>query len=242
MKRRPKDGGLPQLRLRLRALSNSYSLYASLLLMVGVPLVLPFVSLHAKPSSDLATFAKEIKPLLNKYCISCHGPKKSKANLRIDKLNPDHLSGADGDLWEEVYNQLSIGDMPPEDEKQSTAVEREKITGWVHEQIHHAAKVKRSTGGRNVLRRLTAYEYSNTLLDLLGVDLDFAKSLPPEAAAEEGFVNNYEVLGTSSLHIEYFYEIAKDALERALVFGDKQRYITRFWEKLRGVGRVGRQF
>jgi len=63
MKRRPTEDGLPQLRLSSRALSSSCSLFASLLLMVGVPLVLPFVSLQAKPGPDLATFAKEIKPL-----------------------------------------------------------------------------------------------------------------------------------------------------------------------------------
>lgn len=192
--------------------------------MVGAVFVLSVMSLHAAEAGPgLAAFKKEIKPLLNKYCVSCHGPEKSKANLRIDELDPDLLAGADGDLWEEVYNQLNIGDMPPEDEEQPTAAEREKISAWVHGQIHHAAEVKRSTGGRNVLRRLTAYEYRNTLRDLLGIDLDFAKSLPPEAAAVDGFVNNYEVLGTSSLHVEYFYEIAKDALERALVFGEKPR-------------------
>ena len=194
---------------------------ACFLLALGTLFALPFVSLHAKPGPEIATFAKQIKPLLNKYCISCHGPEKSKANLRIDELNPDLLSGADGDLWEEVYNQLSIGDMPPEDEAQPSGKEREKITAWVHKQIHQATKTKRSTGGRNVLRRLTAYEYNYTLRDLLGIDMDFSKPLPPEAAAQEGFVNNHEILGMSSLHVDYFYEIAKDALRRALVFGDK---------------------
>ena len=200
---------------------KSYSRSARLLLMVGAVFFVPFVALHAETGPDLATFEKEIRPLLNKYCISCHGPDKSKADVRFDELDPDLFSGGDGDIWEEVYNQLNIGDMPPEDEKQPTTAEREKISAWVHGQIHHAAEAKRSTGGRNVLRRLTAYEYNNTLRDLLGVDLDFAKDLPPEAAAAEGFVNNYEVLGTSSLHIEYFYKIAKDALERALLFGEK---------------------
>ena len=223
MNRRQTNGSKFHLYKHWRPRQRLFLHCACFLLLIGSPLALPFDSLDAKPGSEITTFEKQIKPLLNKYCISCHGPEKSKANLRIDELNPDLLSGADGDLWEEVYNQLSIGDMPPEDEEQPSGKEREKITTWVHKQIHHATEAKRSTGGRNVLRRLTAYEYSNTLRDLLGVDLDFAKSLPPEAAAEEGFVNNYEVLGTSSLHVEYFYEIAKDALERALVFGEKPR-------------------
>lgn len=158
-------------------------------------LVLPCAA--AKPS-----FQNDVKPLLQRYCVSCHGPEKVKADLRIDRLNPDLVKGGDAEHWEEVLNNLNIGDMPPEDEAQPTPAERDIITNWVAKQLRHAAEVKRSTGGRNVLRRLTRYEYNNTLRDLLGIDIDFAKDLPPEGAAKEGFVNNSSVLGTSGLHME----------------------------------------
>ena len=148
MNRRQTNGSKFHLYKHWRPRQRLFLHCACFLLLIGSPLALPFVSLDAKPGSEIATFEKQIKPLLNKYCVSCHGPEKSKANLRIDKLNPDLLSGADGDLWEEVYNQLSIGDMPPEDEAQPSGKEREKITAWVHKQIHHATKVKRSTRGR----------------------------------------------------------------------------------------------
>ena len=139
----PSDGRGTQLCLSLSSCCRP----TRLVLIVSAVLVLPVVSLHADSGPGVATFNKEIRPLLNKYCISCHGQEESEAGLRIDKLDPDLLSGGDGDLWEEVYNQLNIGDMPPEDEKQPTAAEREKISDWVHEQIRHAAEVKRSTGG-----------------------------------------------------------------------------------------------
>jgi len=57
--------------------------------------------------------------------------------------------------------------------------------------------------------------------DLLGLVLDFAENLPPVAAAEEGFVNNYSVLGTSALHMEYFQRIGINALRHTLLFGDR---------------------
>ena len=56
-------------------------------------------------------------------------------------------------------------------------------------------EIQRSTGGRNVLRRLTAYEYNNTLRDLFDLDLRYADDLPPEGSAHEGFKNNASVLG-----------------------------------------------
>lgn len=74
------------------------------------------------------------------------------------------------------------------------------------------ASSRNATGGQNILRWLTAYEYNNTLRDLLGLDLRNATDLPPEGVAQEGFQNNVSVLGTSSLHLEYFESIARSAL------------------------------
>ena len=56
--------------------------------------------------------------------------------------------------------------------------------------MNHAAQIKRSTGGHGVLRRLTRYEYNNTMADLLGVRLDYAADLPPEPSSKDGFMNN----------------------------------------------------
>ncbi len=167
------------------------------------------------------SFDRDVSPLLEIYCIRCHGPKKSKADLCIDRLNPDLLKGPDAEHWEEVLNNLQIGDMPPEDEKQPLAEDRDLITAWLNAKLLHAAEVKHSTGGSSVLRRLTRYEYTNTMRDLLGILLDFAENLPPVAAAEEGFVNNYSVLGTSALHMEYFQRIGINALRHTLLFGDR---------------------
>ncbi len=173
---------------------------------------------HEQPTKE---FEDRVSPLLRQYCYHCHGPDEQEAGLRTDVLNPDLIDGEDGEHWEEVLNQLNLGDMPPEDAKQPSARERATITDWVAAQMRHATEVRRSTGGRNVVRRLTTYEYNNTMRDLLGLDLDFARKLPPEGTAKEGFKNNSQVLVTSMLHVEYFQVIAKDALQRALVSGNQ---------------------
>ncbi len=178
------------------------------------------------PQADLDTYEKQIKPLMDKYCVACHGPDKDKGDLRVDTLDPDLFQGLDAEHWEEVYNQLNIGDMPPDDEEQPTPEEREIITAWLSDELRAAAALARSTGGSNVIRRLTRYEYNNTLRDLLGVDMDYAKDLPPEGAAKEGFVNNSSVLGTSALHLEYFQRIASQAVRKALAPGQQpERFV-----------------
>lgn len=163
-------------------------------------------------------YETDVRPFLAKYCVGCHGPSKQKADLRVDKLDPDMVHGSDTDMWQEVLDLINVSEMPPKEAKaQPKRAERQVIVEALTASLRKAMEAKRSTGGRNVLRRLTAYEYNNTLRDLLGLDLRYATDLPPEGAAQEGFKNNSSVLGTSALHLEYFERIARAALERIIL-------------------------
>ena len=176
---------------------------------------------HAQDGSDSnagMAFKEGIQPFLVKYCVSCHGPKTQKAKLRLDTLDTDLLNGNSVDMWQEVLDLINVNEMPPEESShQPTVQERQAMIALLTAEFRKVLEARRSTGGRNVLRRLTAYEYNNTLRDLLHLDLRFATDLPPEGAAKEGFKNNSSVLGTSALHIEYFERIARSALERILL-------------------------
>ena len=125
-------------------------------------------------------FHQEIEPLLAKYCYQCHGPEKQKSGVRIDTMNPDMLKGEHGGKWREILDAIDRGDMPPDDEPLPSDPERELISEWMSSELDRSAKALRSTGGHVTLRRLTGYEYTNTMKDLLGVDLDFSKNLPPD--------------------------------------------------------------
>ena len=146
-------------------------------------------------SYGASDFKKDIRPLLDKYCFSCHGPEKQKAKLRMDTLNPNMLEGHDAEMWQEALDLINISDMPPEKSKaQPTREERQLMVDWMTKELRRVMESKRSTGGKNVMRRLTAYEYNNTLKDLLKLDLDFAKALPHEGTAKEGFKNNNTII------------------------------------------------
>ena len=41
------------------------------------------------------TYEKDIKPILDKSCIDCHGPKKQKSKLRLDSLQAALKGGDD---------------------------------------------------------------------------------------------------------------------------------------------------
>ena len=40
---------------------------------------------------------KEVKPLIDKYCVSCHGPDKQKSKLRLDSPEGILLGGDSGE-------------------------------------------------------------------------------------------------------------------------------------------------
>lgn len=162
-------------------------------------------------------FSTATEPFLRRYCVQCHGPDRQKADLRLDTLDADVVSGSHTDMWQEVLDRINQGDMPPEKAKQPKASERKRFVALLTEQLRMASHASRLTGGRNVMRRLTAYEYSNTLRDLLDLDLKYSVDLPPEGSAKEGFKNNSMVLGTSALHIEYFERIARAAMEKIIL-------------------------
>lgn len=191
------------------------------LMLIASILAAPLVSsVTANSSTD--DYQTQIRPYLAKYCFECHGPKQQKADLRLDTLDPDLVSGSDTDMWQEVLDRSNVGEMPPEEFRQPSDAERLAMVDALTGQLRQAMEAKRSTGGRNVLRRMTAYEYSNTLRDLLDLDLRYATDLPPEGVAKEGFRNNSGVLGTSALHMEYFERIARSALERIILVPEEK--------------------
>ena len=72
----------------------------------------------AAPEPGLAEFRMEVSPILKEHCVTRHGPEKTKANLRIDTLDPNLLEGGDVDWWLEVMAVLSNGEMPPPEDSE----------------------------------------------------------------------------------------------------------------------------
>lgn len=186
-----------------------YSLFAAML-------SIPSLSAAEVPHD----FEKEVKPLLEKFCIRCHGDRKQKGEVRLDELDPDIINGKDAEKWHAALDVINTADMPPEDVKQPSDEERRKIVEWMTLNLKLAKEKKRGEA-KTVVRRLTRDQYNNSLQELLGLDVDFSKTLPPEAKSHMGFTNAGESMTISPLHIEYYQEIAREALDKAI--GPKEK-------------------
>ncbi len=177
--------------------------------------------LETGASQSLDRYNSTIKPILAQFCYECHGHEEQEGDLRIDLLNPNMHDGKHGGKWQEVLDALDRGDMPPEDSKQPSGQQREGLIEWMAGELKRAAALRRSTGGHVTLRRLTRNEYNNTLRDLLGIDLNFARDLLPDTKGADGYKNNGQYMGMSELQLEEYYKAAKQGLTAAIVAGEQ---------------------
>ncbi|MHC4877122.1 MAG: DUF1592 domain-containing protein [Planctomycetota bacterium] len=175
---------------------------------------------HSTVCAAAPEFLKDVLPILKARCVSCHGPDEQSSSIRLDNLSTDLIKDRRAaENWHEVLNVLNRGEMPPEDEPQLTKAERQVLTGWLTQAINDAVEAQRRSSGRVVMRRLNQIEYQNTMIDLLGLDMDYARDLPPDSVSEDGFTNNGESLQMSALQLEYYLDAARRALDRVIVSG-----------------------
>jgi len=173
-------------------------------------------------SARQSLFNREVKPIIAKYCLRCHGSKLQGGDLRIDRLNPDLVNGMDAGFWHEVLNQLNEGEMPPEGEPQLSRKELTRVTIWLEAELKKAAARRNSTGGRQLMRRMSRYEYQYTLEDLLGISLDYTDRIPGDLSGEDGLMTNASLLGMSPVQMEGYLTVAEAALEEAIPDGPEK--------------------
>jgi hypothetical protein len=166
-------------------------------------------SVSAAPQLD-----PKLSAFLQTYCIDCHGPKKQKGDFRVDELKVS-ATAADAENWQLVLDNLHLGEMPPEDEKQPKPAEVEFVTTWIQSEISRAASVLKGTGGEVVLRRLNRAEYKNTIADLFDVHGDFTAGFPDDTL-EHGFDNNGAALMLSAAQMQEYMKAAEFVLTRAI--------------------------
>jgi mono/diheme cytochrome c family protein len=188
----------------------------------------PVCAADPGPTANLDDFQEVVAPLFATSCVHCHGPKKSKGGLRVDGLDPNLLTGRDLDRWVEIYDVLSQGEMPPEDEPEYHIKDedRAQIIEWLGNEMQKASEVRKNAGGHSSFRRMANYEYNHALQDLLDLNLQFTKALPPENTSEDGFKNSSKYLQMSATQLETYREIAIDALKKATVEGDRPKVVS----------------
>ncbi len=179
-------------------------------------------------------FQQEVLPVLKKHCFDCHGRQEQEGGVRLDVLSQNMFEDRNAaEVWHEVLNVVSAGKMPPEDASTMTATETKKLTQWLSTNINKAIAARQQTDGRVILRKMNRQEYKNTMRDLLGVDMDYVRDLPPDAVSPDGFINDGHSLRMSAYQLECYLDTARRAMERVLKSGEAPEVFKHEFEESR---------
>jgi len=194
-------------------------------------------------SSQIVYYEKTIRPIIQTYCFECHNVDKQKGDMRLDTLHWDMRNQRHAERWHEALNVINLGEMPPKKKKQLETNERRILVNWLTENLEKAS-LARQKDNKGVMRRLTKRQYTNSLNELLDISVNFGDVLPDDGKSKMGFTNNGNILQTSSLHLDYYQKIAREALDKAIVSGEKpdsKHYRVKIGKNI-GTGSSGAEF
>jgi hypothetical protein len=176
------------------------------------------------PADPAAEFTTQVRPLLAQYCLACHSTKARKGDLDLERFTS--LDQVRNDLrpWQNVLEMLESGEMPPQKKPQPRPQERKRLVAWVRGFLDAEVRAQAGDPGRVVLRRLSNAEYSNTVRDLTGVELEPARDFPADGAAGEGFTNAGDALGMSPTLLKRYLTAAKEIAAHAVLLPDGFRF------------------
>ena len=185
---------------------------------------------HAIPAGE-AGHRSHIKPFFENYCIKCHGPDKSKGKITLHTLDGDLTAGADGEMerWEKILEVMDLEEMPPEEEKQPTAAERAAVKAWIDQGMRDHVAKSADVKSAPLARRLTNFEYQNTMRDLLGIDLELIKDLSQDPEKPYHFNNSAEFMLLGPEQLDRYLKTARRALASAIVDPEKPKVHRQQW-------------
>ena len=158
----------------------------------------------------------QVSGLLQRHCGGCHGAEVQSGGLRLDQPLVDSAEKSAAAVWERVHDRIQAGQMPPaEDQPADWPAERERLLSLLRGPLHRASLERQQQDGRAMIRRLTAFEYENTLEDLLGMRVSVSDILP-EDGPRGGFENQSASLDLSAVHFLKYQEAAARVI-RAVV-------------------------
>ena len=162
----------------------------------------------------------DVGPLVRESCVRCHGVR-TVTPLNLVDLGYDLSDRETFRTWEKVYERLERGEMPPSTAPRPKTAAVESALGALRQALSEASLVARGEQ-RGALRRLTRFEYANTVSDLLGVDPEIGTELSltlPAEADSGGFDTVAANQSMSPLHVRSYLAAADEVLDVALVTG-----------------------
>ena len=157
----------------------------------------------ATVSATLATSAASERALLDQYCVTCHNQRLKTAGLMLDQLDIAQMH-EHAVVWEKVVRKLRAGMMPPAGMRRPDAPVMESMITFMEQELDRDAVTNLTPPG---MHRLNRTEYTNAIRDVLGLEVDATKFLPPDDSTH-GFDNIAGALTLSPALMEAYLSAA----------------------------------
>jgi len=162
-------------------------------------------------------YKSRVAPFFKEHCITCHGPEKSKGKVTLHSIDGDISAGREVERWEQILKALKSQEMPPEDKKQPGEAERKELVKWIESGLRDSIAKSSKAAAIPTARRLTNFEYQNTIRDLIGFKLNLIKNLPEDPVKPYKFNNTAEYMLLGPEQMDRYLENARRAMASAIV-------------------------
>ncbi len=179
--------------------------------------IIGFISTVLAAADPVASYKKEIEPLLEFYCFTCHAEGTKEGDFSMDDFGDLSAHLDDKEHWLPIWRNVRSQIMPPSDEDQFKTEEKRKLLAWIETDVFKLDP-ESPDPGRVTIRRLNRIEYQNAVFDLLGVEYDTRDVFPPDDTGY-GFDNIGDVLSISPLLMEKYMAAADEVVALALPEG-----------------------
>jgi mono/diheme cytochrome c family protein len=184
------------------------ALLKQVLVRYGACVPVAWLALAGMAYGQAPAAADPVKPfndLINTNCVKCHNSTDWAGGVAMDTMDLGH-AGDDPQVWEEAVTKLRGRLMPPAGEKQPSQPAVDAFVGYLETSLDSSVK---DTGvGHVPLERLTRTEFSASVKDLLGVDVDPKQVLPTEIEVD-GFSNVAGALTVSPTFLEQYLQATR---------------------------------
>ena len=167
-------------------------------------------------------FDRVVAPFFKAHCVKCHGPEKQKGKVTLHNVDGGLAAGKSLERWELILEVLESGEMPPEEEtERPDAAAVGAVTKWIEAGLRKAVAQGGETSVAPQVRRLTNFEYENTIRDLIGFRLKLTDNLPKDPEKPYHFNNTAEFMLLGPEQVDRYLENARKVMASAIVGPEK---------------------
>jgi cytochrome c5 len=191
-----------------------------LVLLVGIVAICMFRNTRVigiVAAQDGTPSAADPRSIFEQYCHVCHGLESPQAGMNLERLVTEGLTGDNFQQWQKVAAVLERKIMPPKGMPQPSDEERRQALSWISGEVTAYANKHDGDPGPVTVRRLTSGEYTYTIKDLTGLDLNVGIDATSDSVGGEGFTNFGDVQFMQDANLERYLKAAKIIADHAVI-------------------------